>query len=57
MMSFYLQITQRLLHEMIEELQKESINAGLNINIAKMKIMVRKRISDTWKITLNDKEN
>ena len=44
------------LHELTEELQKERAKAGLNINIAKTKDMVNKCISDTWKITLNDKE-
>ena len=44
------------LHEMIEEFQKEGIKAGLNIHIAKTKIMVNERISVTWKIALNDKE-
>ena len=45
------------LHEIIEKFQKEVIKAGLNINVTKTKIMVNERISDTWKITLNDKKN
>ena len=41
---------------MIEELQKESIKAGMNINIAKTEFIVNKCITDTWKITINDEE-
>ena len=41
---------------MIEELQKENIKAGLNINIAKTEIIVNKCINDTWKITINEAE-
>ena len=41
---------------MIEELQKENIKAGLNINIAKTEIIVNKCINDTWKITINNQE-
>ena len=44
------------LHKMIEELQKENIKAGLNINIAKTEIIANKCINDTWKITINDEE-
>ena len=45
-----------MLHKMIEELQKENIKAGLNINIAKTEIIVNKCINDTWKITINEAE-
>ena len=41
---------------MVEELQKENIKAGLNINTAKTEIIINKCITDTWKITINDEE-
>ena len=41
---------------MIEELKKENIKAGLNINIAKKETIVNTCINDTCKITINDEE-
>jgi hypothetical protein len=44
------------LQTMMEELQKESIKSGLNINIDKTKIMTNKHTEDDRKIQLNNQE-
>ena len=46
MIPLCLQKNLETLHEMIEELQKVVIKAGLNINTAKTKTMINGHISD-----------